>query len=358
VDRESRRRTRTPTSAGQALVEFALLAPAFVFLLLISVDCGRLFFSWVQVSNAAREAAAYASANPTDTTGITAHALQETNGQRQAGEQTLSVRSSCADPGGTTIDCLNAAGGSGTGNQVTVSVSERFSFLTPLVNTFFADNLTMSSSSTAAVFVLHANGGSTQPGACDAPTLASFVTSSSGLTVTVDASASTPNSGVCAISGYNWDWGDGLDAYPPITGKQASYTYVGARTYPITLQVTNQAGTLSTVQTVQMPAPTSSAPPTPSPVVPPTPSPSPSPICNTAPSFTYTEAGNSGRFNFFGAYTGQPAPAIWSWNYGDGTIDSGQAPPEHLYSGAGPYVAMLTVTNGSCQASYSQSVTP
>ena len=47
---------------GQALVEFALRgAPVMMVLLLLAVDFGRLFFTYIAVNNAAREATYYAS---------------------------------------------------------------------------------------------------------------------------------------------------------------------------------------------------------------------------------------------------------------------------------------------------------
>src|SRR5687767_6798107 len=60
-----------PKSRGQALVEFALLAPLMLLLLAVGVDAGRLFFTWIEVVNSSREGAAYAAGNPTDTSGIT-----------------------------------------------------------------------------------------------------------------------------------------------------------------------------------------------------------------------------------------------------------------------------------------------
>jgi PKD repeat protein len=76
------------------------------------------------------------------------------------------------------------------------------------------------------------------------------------------------------------------------------------------------------------------------------------------PTFTYTQQGSSGHFNFFGAYTGQPAPASWFWWYGDGDIGIGQAPPEHRYNNNGAYTVVLLITNGSCQATVSKVVYP
>ena len=71
------------------MVEFALVIPLFMLLLLMAVDFGRLFFSYVQINNAAREAAAYAATAPTDNTAILAKARLETNSQAQRGEGTV-----------------------------------------------------------------------------------------------------------------------------------------------------------------------------------------------------------------------------------------------------------------------------
>src|SRR5437763_4145646 len=48
-------------AGGQSLVEFALMAPVLLILLLLTLDVGRLFSDWVQVTNAAREGAYVAS---------------------------------------------------------------------------------------------------------------------------------------------------------------------------------------------------------------------------------------------------------------------------------------------------------
>src|ERR1019366_6306056 len=102
--------------------------------------------------------------------------------------------------------------------------------------------------------------------------------------------------------------------------------------------------------TVVISAPSPTPTPTPTATPSPTPSPTASIVCSMSPSFTYTESGNSGKFNVFGAYTGQPAPSTWSWNYGDGSVASGQDPSQYRYSGNGPYTILLTVQNGPCQA--------
>ena len=55
---------RAEKSTGQSLVEFALLAPVAVLLLLMTVDLGRAYFGLVNLNNVARVGANYAASNP------------------------------------------------------------------------------------------------------------------------------------------------------------------------------------------------------------------------------------------------------------------------------------------------------
>ena len=338
-------------------MEFALVLPVMMLVLLIAVDFGRMFFTYIEVNNAAREGAAYAAGNPTDTVGITLRATQETNAQSQGGESPIIVTANCADSSGTVLTCASAPGGSGTGNTITVGVSEQFTFLTPLINGLFNNNFQVGSAATAAVLNLAA-GGSGGPGTCTTMPNASFSVVASGMTVTVNASSSTPNTGQCAISGYNWDMGDGASPFPPVVGVTASYTYAAAGNYTITLQVTNQAGNSQSTQNVTVGgAPTPTPSPSPSPSPSPTATPSPTPVCAMVPTFTSSETGKSGKFHFYGSSGGQPAPVTWSWTFGDGNTATGQNVAND-YSGNGPYTVTLTVTNGSCTASATQQVSP
>ena len=70
-------------SSGQSVVEFALGLPIFLLFLLMAVDFGRLFYTYVQVSNAAREAAIYGATQPSDDSGMQVRAVQEKSSQTQ-----------------------------------------------------------------------------------------------------------------------------------------------------------------------------------------------------------------------------------------------------------------------------------
>jgi len=145
---------------GQSVVEFALLVPVLMFMLLIAVDFGRLFFSYIQLQNAVREAAAYGAGQPTRTDVMTARANQERNSQGQAGEGAFTLTTECRNQSGTVIACSAAPGGSGPGNTITVILQSPFNFMTPLINGFFGGSgLTMTASSTTAVLGSAASGG-------------------------------------------------------------------------------------------------------------------------------------------------------------------------------------------------------
>ena len=89
--RRASEETRSRRTRGQALAEFALVVPVMLLLLLIAIDFGRLYFTYLGVTNAAREGAAFAISgvsNPLCVTdsdcpnpeNITSHARQELSG--------------------------------------------------------------------------------------------------------------------------------------------------------------------------------------------------------------------------------------------------------------------------------------
>lgn len=367
-----------PRHRGQAAVEFAIIFPLLVLLLLIAVDFGRLFFTFVQLQNSAREGAAYAAANPTDSApggGIWTRAMLEKNSQGQGGEGAVAMAVTCAvgavgspPPSPVPIACADAPGGSGPGNTVTVTVTERFSFLTPFVNNLASD-LTLRGSATAAVLGLAATGG-TNPGGCTAgPAIAAFSYTIQGHTVTVDANGSSARTGVNAITGFNWDWGDGTDPYLQ-EGVALSHTYAYLARYTVSLRVENPCGSLQASQEIDLnppptPTPDPSATPTPTPAPSPTPTASPTAAptatpgaCTTRVDFTFTVNNTNGKVAFTASSTGQPNPAEWHWSFGyngqTATVTDGSTVsfdyPKPPKNGSDQYTVSLYGRTGSCQS--------
>ena len=90
-------RGRKSKSTGQALVEFALVIPVMLLMLAIAIDFGRLFFSYIEITNAAREGAAVGAHQPSNLTQIQTTAAQETSTQSQGGEHAITVSTTCKD---------------------------------------------------------------------------------------------------------------------------------------------------------------------------------------------------------------------------------------------------------------------
>lgn len=341
------------------MVEFAIILPVFMFLLVIAIDFGRLFFSYVQIQNGAREGANYGQGFPTDLVGITATVQRETNAQAQRGEGTAAVATTCQNPAGTVIACTLATGGAGPGNTVTVNVNRPFTFLTPLVNGFFGGGLALDAQATAIVLGYVPGAGATQPPGCSTPSASFTVIVTSGRTVMVNPTGSTPNSGICNISGYNWTWGDTETSVGSATGE--SHTYASDGTYTIILEVTNQAGAATTSRTVTVPDPGPTPTPTPTSGPTPTPTPTPTPVVCVAPNanFSWTTTGNGSNKVYTYRDTSTTSNPVncaitdWLWTFTDTTNTSSNAqnPAPFGYSNNSNHPVTLRVTNAAGQTS-------
>jgi Flp pilus assembly protein TadG len=310
-----------------------LTVPIMLLLLLMAVDFGRLFLSYIQITNAAREGAAYASQQPTNDVKITEYVAAETNSQGQAGESAPTVTVSCADTTGMTMACSSAPGGAGRGNTVTVAVNEGFSFLTPLINSAFGGSLAMKTSATAVVLNTVPGTGGTPPAPCTGPTAEFSVVVTSGMTVLADPSASRPNSGVCNISGYNWTWGDGAIDVGQASGDP--HTYGSANTWTIRLDVTNQAGSAFKTRQITVPA----GPPAPS---------CAKPVAN----FTWTTSGPGNKTYVYTDASTVADPVNcpitdWLWTFTDvgGLQSNAQNPGPVTYGNGSNHPVTLQVTN-------------
>jgi PKD repeat protein len=160
------------------------------------------------------------------------------------------------------------------------------------------------------------------PPANEAP-LASF-TAAPGvgdLEIRFDASASRDPDGI--IDSYEWNFGDGATG----TGETPSHVYAAAGTYPISLTVTDNNGSVGAATasvTVTAPDAPQSFPP--------------------LTSFTASPVSGGDytmRFDASGSSDPDGSISSFSWNFGDGSSGSG-ATTTHAYAGAGSYVVTLT----------------
>lgn len=144
-----------PRSRGQSMVEFALLLPALMLLLVVAVDFGRLFASYVAVNNAAREGAVYAAAHPTfvtssdspDPENVTYRARQEVANPSSPQFTAVSVSAPACNPS----PCPTVIG-TGGGSTIKVTVNTTFAFFTPIVSAVLGgSSIALSASATAVI---------------------------------------------------------------------------------------------------------------------------------------------------------------------------------------------------------------
>jgi len=109
------------TEVGQSLVEFSLILPMFLVLLFGLVDFGRAFYTWLLVTNAAREGARVAAVQSPDSA---------VDG-RIYDSFCSSFPTDCSlDAGKLTISKTNIQGP--RGSAVEINLSYDFEFVTPI----------------------------------------------------------------------------------------------------------------------------------------------------------------------------------------------------------------------------------
>jgi Flp pilus assembly protein TadG len=105
---------------GQSLVEWALILPALLLVLMVIIDLGRVTYTYSALFNSVREGARYAIIHPTDTTGINA---------------TIRHMAVGLDPALITIVTTQP-----TTRTIQILATYRFAVVTPFASTFLGSN--------------------------------------------------------------------------------------------------------------------------------------------------------------------------------------------------------------------------
>jgi Flp pilus assembly protein TadG len=131
---------------GVALVEFALALPFLTVLVFGTIDLGRMYLTWIQVKNAAREGANFARIHPLWQTNAPGCADPNNVTYRAASEASNTFTVSVTPPatGGCDVSSSLASG-----TAVTVRVSTSFKPLTPFI-TAIVGNPTVAASVTVS----------------------------------------------------------------------------------------------------------------------------------------------------------------------------------------------------------------
>jgi Flp pilus assembly protein TadG len=120
-----REKGQSPANAGQSLVEVAIAMPLLIVILVGILDLGRAYFTYVALTDAAAEGAAYAAIHPTQLIQIVERAADNSNGLVML------------EPGNIHV----ATGSLSAGSPITVSVNYDYDVLTPIIQTFVPDGV-------------------------------------------------------------------------------------------------------------------------------------------------------------------------------------------------------------------------
>jgi PKD repeat protein len=336
------RRRHESRSLGQSLVEFALILPVLMLSLLIVIDFGRLFYSYVTLTNATRVAANFGATDPGSFTGTP----NTTTYNAVLARETAGLNCPIQAVAGHNPPIPTYPLGTGLNGRSVATMTCDFALITPLISQFFGGTLEISASSQFPIRVgaISNIGGSTTLPPPGSPFAAFTFTGVSGGTINGSGNVTgtapvTVNvaDGSANAQTWDWDWGDGTaHEFGP---TPAAHTYNGANTYTVRLTVTNPVGSATTTRTVQVG----------SVVVPPpvagfygTPVVSPPRYVNGGGSSGAAIEGSLALVvDFTNLSSGGTA---FSWNFGDGTPASTANAPQHQFSSLGVFTVTLTVT--------------
>jgi Flp pilus assembly protein TadG len=144
---------------GQSLVEFALVLPLLLILIMAGLDFGRLFFGWIAVTSSSRAGAAFAASNPTTNWSLTA----ATNPviavyEAQITNDLLPVNCTPSSPLPKPA-FLNGSDPYGLGSPVQVSITCVFRPITPIVTAITGQQIPITSSTTYPIRAGEIEGG-------------------------------------------------------------------------------------------------------------------------------------------------------------------------------------------------------
>ena len=234
-------------SRGQSLVEFALLLPILLLLVLIAVDFGRVYLGWINLQNMARIGADFAANNAAKLALHDGPTLSRYANQMSADASASNCPLAPGEPAPPTFTDIDG-GGIGIGDRAAVTLVCRFHVITPLISFIVGSDLNVTASSVFPIkegmLPTSSGGGGGGGGGCLLPSPAINATPTTngtvGLTVTFrDASGGG--------AGVTWDWDFG-DPTIPISHAQdpGQIVFNNAGTWEVKLTVHNTCGQATT----------------------------------------------------------------------------------------------------------------
>jgi PKD repeat protein len=341
-------RTRGRSATGQTLVELTLIIPILLLMFVITLDFGRLFFSYVTLQNVARVAANFGATNPDAFTGTP----NTTTYDKVVGREIAGLNCDLIGRGGSNNPPLpplpTFSGSGGLGSSSVAVMTCDFAFLTPLVTNFFSGPLAITTKSefpvrTGAI----ANIGGTTTVPAPGGVVADFdftgvsngaVDGAGNVTGTAQVSVNVLDKSQNAQT-WTWAWGDGQpdwtdDSAPP------THTYPNPGTYTVTLTVSNSAPSQASISRTVTVA--SAATPPPVAGFYGTPAGTPPDAQGGGSAGAPIQITRNQTVSFTNTSTGATS---YSWDFGDGSSPNTGSSPSHVYTGLGVFSVTMSITS-------------
>ena len=143
--RSAEETTGRARSRGQSMVEFALVLPVVLLVILGGIDFGRVFLGWVDLHAMARHAADYAAANPDAWSTVDPDAGAQAEYLRQIQAEAQDIN--CVVPSVPAPSFPSGPNGNdGLGVPVTVRISCSFYLITPMIGAIVGNPVTVTAS--------------------------------------------------------------------------------------------------------------------------------------------------------------------------------------------------------------------
>lgn len=303
---------------GQSLVEFALILPVVLLIVMGGIDFGRVFLGWVALNNTARVAANYAGSNALLLSAGNTAALASYNSLVQDDAEATN----CTPPNPIPAPVYSPS--ASIGGTARVGLTCTFRILTPVVSQVLGGIVQVSASSTFPVrvgVVANVPGGggpapvagfTLSPSSGDAPLAVTFTDTSTG-----------------GPSTWDWDFGNGQTS----SLQNPSTTYSTAGTFTVTLTVSDGLSSTTATRTVTVTVP-------------------PGPVAG----FTANPTSGTSPLSVTFTDTSTGTIASWAWDLGNGVTSALQTPPVQTYT-TGTWTATLVVTdNAGLSSTFTQTI--
>ena len=329
---------------GQSLVEFALVLPIIMLLLLTALDFGRVYLGYINLQNMARIASNFAANNPTAWT-ISADPVI----QAKATQAKLKYQNEIlADAAATNCNLPIVAGkatapaptftdadGDGTpeiGDTAQVGITCTFGVITPVISNIVGGSVQVSAASVFPVKTgMTAAAGSVITGtAPNAAFIANGVQAPSPVTGTKTFNVQFNDTSGGYPTTWTWDFeGDGvIDSWI----QDPVHAYTAAGSYSPILTASNLYGSTTKIGSITVTNP-------------------------TTVDFTFNQPSAVAPSAVTFAEAASPGGTSYDWTFGAGQGSGTGATTSHTFATAGTYVVTLTVTYPTGPVAVSKSVT-